>query len=60
MIRIALIALVLILSACSTASAEEPPKCGAISFGTVANGHYCIMPTGDRCYILGESISCLK
>lgn len=61
MIRITLTALVLILSACSTASAEEPPRCVRVNFGAViGNGHLCQMGNGDRCYILGQSISCLK
>lgn len=55
-----LIGVPLITVACGKAAADEPPKCGAVSFGTVGTGALCLMPNGDRCYLLGQSISCLR
>lgn len=45
---------------CGKAAADEPPKCGAISFGAVGTGSLCLMPNGDRCYLYGQSVSCLR
>jgi hypothetical protein len=50
----------MIVNGCGKAAADEPPKCGAISFGTVGNGSLCLMPNSDRCYIYGAAISCVR
>jgi hypothetical protein len=54
------ICLLLAISGCSKADAQEHPQCGAISFGTIGTGSMCLMPNSDVCYILGASLSCVS